>query len=587
MGDTEPFSFKPYKVIKQTVILDFDYENELILGFTEIYVDIINDTLDQLSLHCHPCTIHQVSLNDKFTSNYIIPVDGDFSTFLRDSDETFQGLAKVQMDEVREKTSWIPAIVSAVEQQKFSKAMLLLKENVIQYFIEKGNLKINLPLIEPSKNKIKLGIHFSLDCSDSILSPVHFAKKIINNSNSLELNYVNGATLEAQVVFPCFNHYSDRCSDWEFNFIVSSSLISSNRYNEGSFKFLPVCTGNLVQTQIYEEENSVRYIVKSQNAMSASHFGFILGTFDIMDIQEPQFSSLDTLGETSDEDFKPPGNVLVYCLPGKREAALYTIDPILCILKYYEWLLHTELPSKTLSIVFAEGFENPILNNFGLIFLSQHLLLSPKIIDATYSTRRLLAYAIAYQYTFYKTLPKDLADSWLLQGLTSYISDEFLGKYHGQAEMLFKKKRDMDTVISLDVDQPPLYYNEWESIGQSCTEFAKLKSGLVYHMISSKIGRGSFFKILNILYSYCSNTGTNNGVGGDTVCSVETNVVIIVSTLDFLKLIRKVTGKDLKEFAMQWIYRSKHLIPSCRLAKATTEPQFCHYHPCSKSSCYV
>lgn len=102
----------------------------------------------------------------------------------------------------------------------------------------------------------------------------------------------------------------------------------------------------------------------------------------------------------------------------------------------------------------------------------------------------------------------------------------------------------MDTICQLDMDQPALYYTRYTTPDEALTnELTRLKSDLVLFMIESKIGKVSMQKTLSSIYT-----------AAEMEEATPVTDAITLSTHNFLRLIRRISGKDLKEFAEQWIH---------------------------------
>ncbi len=114
----------------------------------------------------------------------------------------------------------------------------------------------------------------------------------------------------------------------------------------------------------------------------------------------------------------------------------------------------------------------------------------------------------------------------------------------------------MERVCELDKQQAPLcptsahslsfdpllllHYNPDESPESRRSEFVALKSYIVLYMLDKRLGKGSFQKVLNAIFTSINARELPNGV----------------STHHFLRVCRKITGKlsEVKSFSDQWIH---------------------------------
>lgn len=241
------------------------------------------------------------------------------------------------------------------------------------------------------------------------------------------------------------------------------------------------------------------------------------------------------------------------------EAIQNTIEHVNKALEFYNWLMQIEYPHPSFSIIILPNppiFEHVILNRLGILFINMSLVYDIKIVDQAYHTRHELFRSIALQYFWFSLQLDHGSDMWLPIGLSMYSSDLFLIKLLGETHIKARLLRDMDQVCQLDSNQLPLsptrYCPQYLSfLDTQLTEFRKTKSSLVFHMIESKLGRPAMFKLLNSIHQATSD---------DQIATISTN--------GFLKLVKKLTGKDLKEFADQWIFQggSSHFICSFTLS---------------------
>lgn len=545
------------KVLRQNVVLDLDIDDKVIRGFTDLEIDVSHEYPSRICLHSHPCLIEAVLINGMTCTDAYSPIATDFS-LESTAASTLASTIAVEESFSKENPHWPDSIISYLERGKFAPAIATFNETFIRYFVNEGNLVIPLPKMRPiddAPSTIRLSIHFALDCTDPMLVPASFTLKSFPNiMDGIDVPYVSGGNHEPLVLFPCFNSIYEKVPKWEFTFLVPelrplAGLADQLPLNH---KILPVTTGTLVATRFLEKEGKRVFVFSQSSPMSAAHFGFAYGLFEIVklvDSLEPTSSETPLASPSLSE---PRTSVQLYCLPGRLKSAMFTVEPILPMMRFVEWVLHSPCPFGALNLVVHESLEAPIITYAGLVCISPNLLYDQRIIDVAGQSRHLILSAVAHQFIYYKAVPKELADIWLLLGIATYLTEEFLSKLMGLNEALMKKRRNMDTIVCLDIDQPPLYNPDWKTPLEGWTEFCLIKSGLIFHMIDSKLGKSSLYKILNILFVYCSTTsGQQEDVQTEPFCSQE----VVLSTLDFLKLVRKVTGTDLKEFAMQWIYQ--------------------------------
>jgi transcription initiation factor TFIID subunit 2 len=141
-------------------------------------------------------------------------------------------------------------------------------------------------------------------------------------------------------------------------------------------------------------------------------------------------------------------------------------------------------------------------------------------------------------------IQKTWADTWVIQGLSIYVNGLCLRKLMGNNEYRFRMKKDVARCCAWDIKMPPLCQPGVMSPPSSdILPFINLKAPLVMHILDRQLLKAGthngLSRIIPKLYL--------SAISGD----LKDN---LLSTHNFLRMCRKVSGADLRHFADQWIY---------------------------------
>ena len=252
---------------------------------------------------------------------------------------------------------------------------------------------------------------------------------------------------------------------------------------------------------------------------------------------------------------------------------------------------------------------------------SQSLLVGPNLIDEVYKAREELFLSIALLFGAMVLSPKYPTDLWICLGISSFLADSWLRRLHGENWGRMRLRAKMELLCDTEVDSPALSIagplDDLSDILQgpggsqapssssssskedgektvtstnvpptlegilseeSFFEFYLLKSGLIFRAIEGRIGPYAMAKTLSTLPSFIHSLARDQGKGDqDAIPSVDVinptppsapppsftgggdaSLITLVTSGHFFRLVRKVSGKDLRPFADQWIYAPGH-----------------------------
>lgn len=245
--------------------------------------------------------------------------------------------------------------------------------------------------------------------------------------------------------------------------------------------------------------------------------------------------------------------------------------------------------------------------------LSQSLLVGPDLIDEIYHSREKIFLGIALLFGAIVLSPEHPSDLWVSLGISSFLTDLWLRRLHGENWGRMRLRTQMELLCATEVDSPPLSISgplddisdvlfgpggsqtsslkddeeraavaanpppslEGILAEESFFDFYLLKSGLIFKAIEGKIGPYAMAKTLSTLPSFINSlnreqskaeqdalpsTGASNPAFAfsSPAATGDTGMVILITSGHFFRLVRKVSGKDLRPFADQWIYAPGH-----------------------------
>jgi hypothetical protein len=235
---------------------------------------------------------------------------------------------------------------------------------------------------------------------------------------------------------------------------------------------------------------------------------------------------------------------------------------------FYNWFLNSSsgnlksltslssevFPFPSYYIIFVKDLPKSFITSANLTLISSDLLCEASDIDQTFETRRALCKSLAEQYFNLRIDLKTCNDNWILKGITSYLSELQLKTFHGNNDYRLKIKKDIERLVILENSEnlyvPPLvnlagYLEEQDGKlnpidRMNLEEILELKSRLIFILLERKIEKTFLQKLLSHIYAETLINRHRDGFS----CQL------------FLKLVKRLTGKDLKSFTDQWIFNS-------------------------------
>ncbi|KAJ7070580.1 hypothetical protein C8F01DRAFT_1106921 [Mycena amicta] len=337
---------------------------------------------------------------------------------------------------------------------------------------------------------------------------------------------------------PCVDNVREKCT-WEFEFVVPRYLEDVS-LDDGAppdaNPTLVVCSGELVE-QVAHPYNSHKTIFLFSQPMltSVQQIAFAAGPFHMHSIPPDHFVE-------DGNSTQPP--MYAFCLPGHESLMTTTTSTLRSAMSFFTSEFGS-YPFGSYKLAFVDEMPMQRFDSSTFSILTVDLLYGEDALEQALETRHALAHALACQWMGVNIQPKVHSDTWLVNGLSLYITGLYIKKLLGNNEYRFRLKKDMQRVVERDNGTvPPLCQpTRLEPPDASEIPFMNLKAPLVLHCLDRKLGK----------------SGTSLGLSRvlpKIFLSALTGDMTTISTQMFLRTCRKVTGVDLRTFAEQWIYGS-------------------------------
>eukprot|EP01133_Synstelium_polycarpum_P013066 gene13066-15367_t len=308
----------------------------------------------------------------------------------------------------------------------------------------------------------------------------------------------------ARMWFPCCDQLSEKCT-WELDLTANADLVV-------------VATGQLLEKVSSEDEKKNTFIYRQDVATCPAGIGMAVGPFEIHPDPFVQ-------------------NVTHFCLPHRVADLHHTVAFISQAFTFYEEYLGAPFPFSSYKQVFVDEAGPP--SSFAtLAVLNTHLLHPPRVIDQAFETRSILSDLLVTQWFRWYVGPKTWSDNWLFHGLCVHVSWQLHKKMFGLNSYRLALFKEIDFVCYADTGAlPPLYNDLFNHSVDVLSELHLRKSSLIIYMIEKRISEEGVRKVLNSML----------------VSQTNESIDTIIPTKKFLKMIKTLTGQDLKQFSEKWI----------------------------------
>ncbi|PVV04696.1 hypothetical protein BB560_000795 [Smittium megazygosporum] len=557
-----------YSVKHQTVTLEVDFNKKIVNGITEILIQPKSDKINFIYLNCeNPPTLNGSKC--KFTKTNLPLPDGNPSRLSSKYDlvKTTGLEIEIPSSVLFETTNHGSALPDSTISKHSSFRVLSLK-----IWFQVSNLNSGLVYIN-NQNSINN-------------TPIIYSETDIRPGSPRKW-------------LPTVDQISERMT-WDLRYIVPKSLPSNHSDTKTSFETVVVSSGELVGQAPHPTDPTKKifnYLLTI--ATPACALAFVIGGFDfslrlsdpsalpnsfdlsvpIPENKAPKDKDAVVSEKNSDSNENPSdtevsdsekqndeskalstykslkarkdaleniGGVFVFGFNEFNQELFETCSFVCDALAFHS--THAgSYPFTMYKIVFFDGLGTSFISGASITLASIDLLYPKEAIEPVYLARKSLSLAIAQQWFGVYILFDKWSDQWLIIGLASFASSMYLKKNLGTNEYLFCLKKDLKRLCFADVNQKPVSY-----IDQPCIldpaelEFMQLKSPIILYMLDQRMmKRGSSLGLMRVIPRLLV-LALGNEIGASNSNSLSTSF--------FLKLCKKVSGIDLKDFADQWIF---------------------------------
>ena len=207
-------------------------------------------------------------------------------------------------------------------------------------------------------------------------------------------------------------------------------------------------------------------------------------------------------------------------------------------------LTYGSYPFSNFKVCFVDDLSPDIVNTGSLSICSNQILFPEDIIEPLDRVTRQLVHGLASQWMGINIVPKEPADTWVVVGVSFFMTDIFMKKLCGNNEYRFRQKQAADRILDLDVARPSLYdTGAIISLDPLELEFMELKAPLVLFILDRRLTKASGSSGLSRIISRIFLNAKVGELGSGAV-----------HTTYFMKTCEKLGHAKLDVFFAQWIY---------------------------------
>ncbi|KAJ3047353.1 hypothetical protein HK097_011598, partial [Rhizophlyctis rosea] len=565
------FPWVPTNTDQQRLVLEVDFHRQAIKGHAEITVTPKSE-LQEIYLNCRQLKILQITV-DRVPAKYtyqdpFCPVVTTPSPKNAAHHPQFRRNLIAALNVIGELAINIPPNVQRIKEVDGTVPKLT---NGQQENGSQSDAPANPPIPpEPEYLQLVIAIDYVLDHPTA---GVHFVMPHDADPYRHPHMHISTQTSEARLWMPCFDQLQQRCS-WEIDIIIprtESDAVptkfqpSRDEEEDREREMIAVCSGTLLEQIVHPAcQDKKIFSFYLEAPVMASSVTVAVGPFEVLPVPGwarrgqggSEVPDEDLLEEGEEEEEDPGG--FAFCLPERVEEMEYTLEFFAQAVESMEAYMTTSYPFSVFNMVFVEDNFNAVVTGATMAIVSTHLLLNEKIIDQVYDTRALLCRAFASQWFGHFIAPKNWNDMWLFVGLVNHATGDALKKIFGTNEHKYRMKQDIERVVQLDVNQPPLrpkdpdpdtcdkllltHFDPLSDPLSPRSQLLALKSPLVLHMLNRR------FKILSKIIH---NVGMS-AISGELTSGLSTHKFFNVAN-KILKSEESTSDTPLKAFEGQWV----------------------------------
>ncbi|WAR52569.1 hypothetical protein PtB15_1B1012 [Puccinia triticina] len=497
---------RAFSVSHQRIILDISLAEPAIKAITEITILPLSADLATVHLHSAHCTI-QAIYHPSQPENEPLPFILNQPSSVRIPDpnsvKQFPEAKRRLFERINEKETGELAI--QINRDKISRtarqATAALLPSDQQQHQQPPTAHKDKDLLE--FDPIIIAIEYLITPQDLLLNP---AICVVGGQHP----HIFTNSISARSWVPCVDSLWER-SPWELEFIVPKSDLTTHK----TYPITVVSSGELIEQIIHPTDPSKTVFYYAQAIpTSVQHIAWVVGPLTSQLLHAVNF------------------------LP--HALSFFTQEYGSYPYSSYK-LVFLDMSSATHSI-------GATFNSATLTLYPADLLYPAQVIDQVLETKPVLVQSLASQWIGINIIPKAPSDTWLINGLSLYITGLYFKAIWGTNDYRYRIKKEIIKCVDSDVDKPPICQPGLPlPIDTEVLGFVNLKASLVLYILDRHLRRsgggtslGLSRVIPKIFLSAISGEMRDN----------------MLSTSSFLRICRKLNGNELKSWADQWIYAS-------------------------------
>lgn len=569
-----------FSVSHQKVELDIDLLARRLKGKTEITINPHSKELRSVRLNCRQCDIKRITANGKTCPNFVyeepysrvtLPWEAGVHQhhMLRRKIE-----AQLKSPPEEELTISLPKSVRIGDLDPFSieaSALAGTRSSVGLKDDGLGELQSARTAIEPDRRytPVTIMIEFAIAHIRDGMQFVGWEDEDLRYPHAYTKSF--SAPGSACCLFPCVDDLSARCT-WEISIKCSKTVGDAfsppqpNLVNgiggiaNGVHKDIANSTADPFQSNMNAEDNALELAVICTGDMtdevddhialgkktstffcgtslSAQQIGFSIGPFEHVDLAEFREGV---------EDDKLGQNAVPlhgFCLPGRVEEVRNTCLLMAKAIDFFT-LEYGSYPFSNYKLCFVDDVFPDIVHTGFLTICSNNILFSADVIEPLERVSRQMVHALASQWMGVSVIPKERNDTWVVVGITYFMTDAFLRKLFGRNDYGYRQKQAADRVVELDVGRPSIYdTGAFVGLDSFEGEFLELKAPLVLSILDRRFTKtGSTSGLSRIISRVFLNAKVGDLANG------------AISTSYFARTCEKLGHTKLDSFFAQWVY---------------------------------
>ncbi|CAH7673331.1 expressed protein [Phakopsora pachyrhizi] len=531
-----------FTISHQRVILDIDLNGQ-IDAVTEISVLPLSAQLNTLHLHCEKLLISSISSIDQSQPSSESSSSSSSSSlnFILNEPDQVQipdPSSVKQFPEAKRR------LFERINEKEAGELIIELKPSLIKTIDPKSSDAQSSSLNTPSNqtNAVKeshpefepftIRIEYSVPTSAKYHHLPNSSICLVEDPLSPHL-FTNSTSARSWI--PCLDSLWERCT-WELEFIVPRfiKLIDNSQADSVDHSVIVVSSGECLEQVIHPSDLRKAIFYYSQPILtSVQHLAWVVGPLEVLDLSPSSHKSpsiFDNRDDLNHDESLGQIKLYAFCLPNKKSQLLGTVQFLSQVFSFFTGE-YGSYPYSSYKVVFVNmsSATHSIGTNFNsatLTIYPSDLLYPPEVIDQVYETKPTMVQSLSAQWVGINIIPKSPADTWLINGLSLYITGLYFKSIWGTNEYKYRIKKDMLRCVEMDVNKPPI-----------------CQPGLP-SAIDAESGRGASFGLSRVISKIFL-----SAISGE----MKENML---STNSFLRICRKLNGNELKSWAEQWIYSS-------------------------------